>query len=503
VKRWLLPALVVLLVPLLVRGQAPDEKRLDEIVSKALKTFEAPGLAIVIVKGDQVVYRKGAGVRELGSPEAITEDTVFQIASCTKAFLAMLLAILIGDGLIDWDDPVHKHVPYFRLSDPLADQHITIRDLLCHRTGLSRHDLLWFKSPLEPDEVIRRVGHVKLTTSFRSNWEYANIPFLTAGTAASLADKQPLAESFKKRIFEPLGMKTASARAADFLNVKNRAIGYKRDDNDKLQRIDPLIYDLRGAGDISASVRDLGQWLRFQLGDGTLEGKRLAPAKHFHETHAAQMVVKMTPAQRDAYPDVNQLSYGLGWFVYDHQGHPILSHGGSLPGYRAQTMLVPSAKLGVVVLGNRNPSFMTEAVAKSIVDRFLELPEKDWNAYYVKLEKKQRAEKDKKEASIKAKRIADTKPSREVKAYAGAYQNPAYGKAVLGAEKDGLSIAWSSFNLPLEHWHHDTFRTVAPGEDVLEGEFLVFTFEADGSIRGFRWLGQEFLRRAEPGKATK
>lgn len=211
-KRWLLTALVALLVPLLVRGQAPDEKKLDEIVPRALKTFEAPGLAIVIVKGDQVVYRKGAGVRELGSPEAITEDTVFQIASCTKAFLAMLLAILIGDGLIDWDDPVHKHVPYFRLSDPLADQNITIRDLLCHRTGLSRHDLLWFKSPLEPDEVIRRVGHVKLTTSFRSNWEYANIPFLTAGTAASLADKQPLADSFKKRIFEPLGMKTAPGR---------------------------------------------------------------------------------------------------------------------------------------------------------------------------------------------------------------------------------------------------------------------------------------------------
>ena len=110
-KRWLLTALVALLVPLLVRGQAPEEKKLDEIVPRALKTFEAPGLAIVIVKGDQVVYRKGAGVRELGSPEAITEDTVFQIASCTKAFLAMLLAILIGDGLIDWDDPVHKHVP--------------------------------------------------------------------------------------------------------------------------------------------------------------------------------------------------------------------------------------------------------------------------------------------------------------------------------------------------------------------------------------------------------
>src|SRR5207302_994858 len=152
-------------------------------------------------------------VRDLGQADAMTEDTIFQIASCTKALLAMLVAMLMGDGIMDFDDPVHKHVPYFRLSDPLAGEHITLRDMLSHRTGLSRHDLLWFKSTWEPEEVIRRIGHVKLTTSFRSNWEYANIPFLTAGTAVSLADKRPLAASLQKRIFEPLGMKTASGRA--------------------------------------------------------------------------------------------------------------------------------------------------------------------------------------------------------------------------------------------------------------------------------------------------
>ena len=165
----------------------------------------------------------------------------------------MLIAMLTGDGLMDFDDPVHKHVPYFRLSDPLADQNATIRDMLCHRTGLSRHDLLWYKSPLEPEEVIRRIGQVKPTTSFRSTWEYANIPFLTAGTAAANADKRTLAESLKARIFDPLGMKTASGSAADFLKANNRAIGYRKE-GDKLERITPLIYDSRGAGDISASL---------------------------------------------------------------------------------------------------------------------------------------------------------------------------------------------------------------------------------------------------------
>jgi CubicO group peptidase (beta-lactamase class C family) len=494
-NRWFAPVFAVLLLPLFSHGQPPSEKQLDAIVAQALKTFDAPGAAVVIVHEDKIVYLKGAGVRELGKDDAMTEDTIFQIASCTKAFLAMLIAILCGDGLIDWDQPVHKHVPYFRLSDPLADQNATIRDMLCHRTGLSRHDLLWFKSPLAPEDVIRKIGHVKSTTSFRSNWEYANIPFLTAGTAAALADKRPLADSFKKRIFAPLGMKTASGNADDFLKATNRAIGYRPEAKDKLKPIEPLIYDSRGAGDISASVRDLGQWLRFQLGDGAFEGKRLVPAKHFNETHAAQMVVKMTPANREAYPDVHQVSYGLGWFVYDYKGHAILSHGGSLPGYRAQTMLAPNAKLGVVVLTNRNPSFLTEAVARTVVDRFLALPDKDWNDYYVKLDKKQRAEKAKKEAGIKAKRMPNTQPSRDLTAFAGTYDHPAYGKATILATKDDLTIQWSSFKLPLQHWHYDTFRTFAPGEYVLENEFLVFNFEADAGVRSFRWLGQEFMRQ--------
>jgi CubicO group peptidase (beta-lactamase class C family) len=356
---------------------------------------------------------------------------------------------------------------------------------------------------LEPEEVIRRIRHVKLTTSFRSTWEYANIPFLTAGTAVSLRAKKPLADCFRERIFQPLGMNTATGAAADFLKAPNRAVGYRPDDHGKLERTEPLIYDSRGAGDISACVRDLGPWLRFQLGDGTFNGKRLVPAKHFRETHAPQMVVKMTEAQKANYPDSVQLSYALGWAAFDYKGNEILSHGGSLTGYRSQTVLVPKAKLGVVALTNRNPSLLTEAVTRAIVDRYLNMPDKDWNGHFLKVEKKVRADKDKKEADTKAKRIAGTKPSREVQTFVGAYDHPAYGKATITTGKDGLSIQWSSFTIPLEHWHHDTFRNIAPQQYVLEGEFLTFNFEHDGAVRGMRWLGQDFVREKATKKAAK
>src|ERR1019366_2011156 len=164
------------------------------------------------------------------------------------------------------------------------------------------------------------------------------------------------------------------------------------------------------------------------------------------------MVVKLTDATKAVYPGTDQLSYGLCWYIHDYQGHLVLSHGGSLPGFRALTVLVPKRKLGLVVMTNRNPSYLPEALTKSVVDRYLNLPDKDWNAYFVKLDKKHLADKDKKEAGIKAKRVADTKPSHDLKMYAGSYEHPAYGKAIVSAGKDGLSIQWSTFNLPLKHW---------------------------------------------------
>jgi CubicO group peptidase (beta-lactamase class C family) len=484
---------VVLAAPVAARAQEVDEKKLDAIMRDAVKAFEAPGAAIVVVHNDRIVYLKGFGVRQLGKDEPVTPDTVFQIASCTKAFLAMLIAMLTGEGRMDWDDPVRRHLPYFQLSDPLADRNVTIRDLLCHRTGLSRHDLLRYKSPLNPVEAVRSIGKVPLTTSFRSTWEYANIPFMAGGLAASAADKRPLHECFRNRIFKPLGMNSATARATDFPNLVNRAAAHHRGEKGKLEAFSPPILDSSGAGEICASARDLGQWLRFQLAEGAIDGKRLVPLKHFREMHTPQMVVKPDERLKLMLPDhaTSHLSYGLGWFIQNYKGKTLVSHGGTRPGYRTQTVLIPEARFGVVVMANRNATYLPEAVSRTVVDVCLDLPRKDWNAHFLQAVKQFEAAEDRADADRLAKRQANTQPSHHWPAYAGEYEHPAYGTVRVTALDQGIQVKWYSYKFALVHWHYDTFRLV---DAPLIDDYLVFTLDSDGAVAGLRWCGQQFTR---------
>src|SRR5438874_12198262 len=171
----------LLLIPAPLAGAEFDQKPIDEVVEKAMKEFGVPGAAVVIVKDGEVIYLKGFGVREKGKPEKVSPDTVFPIASCSKAFTATALAMLAEDGKLKWDDKVRDHLDYFRLSDELADRDVTLRDLLCHRTGMPRHDMLWAGLTTDTEELIRRWGKAKSSTSFRATWVYSNVPFTTAG----------------------------------------------------------------------------------------------------------------------------------------------------------------------------------------------------------------------------------------------------------------------------------------------------------------------------------
>src|SRR5713226_2808287 len=182
-------------------GQPVDSAALDRIMQESLQAWQAPGAAIAVVKGDEVVYLKGFGVRELGGSKPVTPETLFAIGSTTKAFTTTAMGMLVDEGKMAWDDPARKHVEFFHLSDPLADANVTLRDLVCHRTGLSRNDALWYGSPWSREEVIRKIGLVKLTQPFRSTWQYQNIMFLTAGYAVGAASKSSWEDFVERRIF--------------------------------------------------------------------------------------------------------------------------------------------------------------------------------------------------------------------------------------------------------------------------------------------------------------
>jgi CubicO group peptidase (beta-lactamase class C family) len=501
--RRLIPFLL-LLIPAPARAADFDEKAFEAAVEHAMKEMNVPGAAVVVVKDDKVIFLKGFGVRERGKPEAVSPDTVFPIASCSKAFTSTLVAMLADGGKLRFDDKVHDHLDYFRLSDELADHEVTLRDLLCHRTGMPRHDMLWagFETG-DSEAVIRRWVKAKPSTSFRSTWEYSNVPFTTAGVIAGKLSGTDWQSATRARIFKPLGMSSSSCTAREALAVSDHATPhyYALDKSISAIKWDNLD-SARGAGSINSTARDLGNWLRFQLAGGKFGGKRLLSEKALGETRTAQMLFKPEGPFRVYFPEKAGRfhAYGMGWFVHDYRGFDCVSHGGTLTGFRAQCMLVPEKKIGVFVVCNLRPTAFPEAVAKTALDQLLGLPAEDWvqngKGALALLELQVAGKLRARETSRKP----DTKPSLPPKGYAGVYDEPAYGRAEVTCEDGKLTLKWGKYTFRLEHFHFDTF-TAVPVEPVDEkptfdrSAFDVqFRLGANGEVEGMELFEQKFRR---------
>jgi CubicO group peptidase (beta-lactamase class C family) len=479
-----------------------DTAAIDAIVQKAQKAWQVPGAAVAIVRGDEVVYLKGFGVKRRGSSEPVTPDTLFPIASCTKAFTTTAMAMLADEGRMDWDDPVRRHVPYFHLADPLADADVRLRDLVTHRTGLGGNDLLWYRSPWDRQEIIRRIGRVKLKHPFRTTFQYQSTMFAVAGCAVESASGCRWKEFVQKRIFDPLGIKGATFTTTGAEQSPDHASPHRRNGNGEVEVIpwypmpkpDP-------AGSINAGARDLANWVRFQLGDGSFQAKRLVSAKNLNETHTPQMVIRMEGPAKAMNPETVQMSYGMAWVIQDYRGHRQLSHAGAIDGFRAHLTLVPDAGLGLVILNNLHGTAMNLAVSNNLVDLLLDLPRRDWDAYLAEQVAREEAAAAARLREREAQRLPGTKPSRELEAYTGQYENTAYGTATLTLENGGLVWKWGNFTAGLGHFHFDTFTLE---NDLLGRPLVQFTLGTDGEVAAMKVTGVmdvEFKKvRPKPGE---
>lgn len=497
------PVIALLFAPAPAWSADFDAQPLDAVVERALTEFQVPGAAVVAVQDDKVIYLKGFGVREKGKNDPVTPRTVFPIASCTKAFTATLVAMLVDEGKLRWDDKVRDHLEYFHLSDDLADREVTIRDLLCHRTGMPRHDLLWSGLSTEGGDVIRRWGRATPSTSFRSKWEYANVPFTTAGSIAGNKLNLSWADAVHQRIFTPLGMTSTSGTWKIGSGAADRATPHYHalDKSIAAVKWDELDH-AGGAGCVNSTAADMAAWLRFQLAGGTFNEKRLVGERALKETHTAQMLFKPEgpfalyfPAKAGRFH-----TYGLGWFVHDYRGHDCVSHGGTLTGFRAQCMMVPEKKLGVFAVCNLRPTVFPEAVCKGVIDQLLGLPTEDW----VKIGKDHLALLDLATTARNKKRQADrkpdTKPSLPLASYAGSYEERAYGMLEVVLEKERLVGKWGKFTFRLDHYHFDTFTAVPiePADEVISYDRSTFELQfrlgVKGDIEGVKVFDQEFKK---------
>lgn len=487
----------LLVVPQSVRGADFDPKPIDAVVEKALKEFGAPGAAVVIVKDGEVVYLKGFGVREQGKPEKVTPDTMFNIASCSKAFTATALAMFMDEGKLKWDDKVSDHLDYFRLTDPLADREVTIRDLLCHRTGMPRHTALSLLGG-DSEAVIRRWVKGPPSTSFRSTWEYTNVPFTAAGVIAGKLDKSDFAGVIQKRIFDPLGMRGSSCSFNAAAHPDHAMPHhYGLDKSITAQKWRDVDY-AGGAGAINSSARDLGNWLQFQLAEGKYGGKQLLSAQALRETHTPQMVVKLPGAANLLAKHTRFSSYGLGWIVEDYRGVTCVWHNGLYGGFRSQCMMVPEKKLGLFVVCNLGPSSAAESVARTALDALLGLPAEDWIAFHRSMQDRADANRAAAKKTRDAARKPDAKPSLTLKEYVGVYEDPVYGHIEVMLVDDKLMGRWRKYTFRLEHYHYDTFTPVLvePEDAVIltdrTNDEWQFRLGANGEVEGLKAFREVF-----------
>ena len=316
-------------------------QQIDQLAQSALVQFNVPGMAVAIVKDNEILLSKGYGVCSTVTQKPVTDSTLFAIASNSKAFTAAALAILVDRGQLAWDDKVRKHLPYFTLYSPYVSEEFTIRDLLCHRSGLDTFsgDLIWYGTTHSREEIVKRARFLSPSFGFREQYGYSNILYLAAGLIVERLSGMTWDQFIAENFFRPLGMTTSNTSVSDYATVKGAIHSGKSKDiasphnevNGKNLAIDYVNWDNIGpAGSINSSVRELTNWIQLQLGKGTWKGRT-----YWKEPRAWEMWENNTPKpvsrwQRENMPSRHFNGYGLGWELMEYRGHKIVSHGGAM-----------------------------------------------------------------------------------------------------------------------------------------------------------------------------
>ncbi|MGW8949627.1 serine hydrolase [Streptomyces sp. NPDC055709] len=473
--------------------------RLDGVVQDMMKRTGVPGTAVGVVYKDRVVYLKGFGKRHVGEPAAVGPDTVFQLASLSKPVSSTVVAGAAGDDTGVWDEPVAAHLPGFALKDPWVSGHATVTDLMSHRSGLPDHagDLL---EDLGYDQAYI-LGHLRYEplAPFRASYAYTNFGF-TAGAEAVARTKgvswQKLSED---TLFGPAGMNSTSTTFADYAKARNKAVGHVRNADGTWQAKFVRDADAQApAGGVSSTASDMTRWLRLQLADGELDGRRIVDAENLEHTHLPEIVSQppTSPAGRTGF-------YGLGWNVgYDNQGRLRLSHSGAFDfGANTNVTMLPGERLGIIVLTNGRPVGLADSVAEDFFDTAqYGKPTRDWLPLIAAVY----AQEDRAAVSPTdyAEPPAVRKAARPDSAYTGTYDNAYYGRAVVTTDKDGLvlELGPAPKRYRLGHYDGDAFSFATTGENAVGPTGVTFTF---GEGKSADRLRVEYLDETGLGTFTR
>lgn len=480
-------------------AQPKDISELDRYFEQARQDWQVPGLAVAIVQDGEIVLSKGYGVREKGKDAPVDGQTLFAMASTTKATVAAAMATLVDAGLVDWDDPVVQHLPEFRLSVPYVTQTARIRDLFTHNLGLGNADFLWIHGEFSDQEILERMAQMDLSYPFRGGYTYQNIMYLVAGMVIERVSGLEWAEFMKQRLYAPIGLQRTFPLRQQVLEQENRTRPHHTVDGEIVPIEDMVADEIAPAGASWSCVDDMARWMLFLLDTARVGGRQILQPGTWSELFKPQVIIPKSdfyPTHRLTRP--TWTTYGLGWFQHEYRGETVQFHTGSLNGTVAICGLLPAKNLGVYVFGNLDHAEVRHAIMYQVFDLLgFRRSDRDWSADCQALYGDLQQASSERQTRMENNRVANTSPSLPLADYTGTYAHPVWGHIQVKLAPSGdhlLGQVGKITYADLNHWHYDTFR--ADHHTAGYGPVSVqFFLDPRGEVAALQWGGDRYRFR--------
>lgn len=463
------------------------QKKAEELIAR----YQIPSVSITWYHGG-VYETVTAGYKDVEKQMPADADTMYSIGSCTKSFTAAAIALLCDRGQLNLDDPVRRYVPEFEMYDSYVAEHLTIRDMLCHRCGLPRHELAWYSRLSEYSEaqMLDMLAYLKPNAPFRYTWQYQNVMYTLAGIVISRVSGLSWEEFVQENLIAPLEMGPISYDAPQFETFETRAQGYRFFEEPAPAGNRPVpnstLYTMKPAGSISMSSVQLAKWDAFLLNKGMAGGKRILSEEMCSQLFTPQMLVS-DPIIEPLKGYLNLSTYGLGFFVENYRGVQIAQHGGHIDGFIADQCFVPDKDFACTVLTNSEHPFGARVMRYILLDAFLDLEEVDWiDRFYTHRQNLLQAQADARtdEDTIRSLSAAYPCPV-DLASICGTYVDGGYGEITIEQEDGGLRLQLGTLTLHGVHLRTQFFLFTEP--HVLPGEELEaeVQYDRNGNVLAF------------------
>ena len=439
----------------------------NQYIQDAMKSWECPGVALAIVKGDELVHQVVFGFRDVENKLPMTADTRFAMASVTKSFTAMSAALLVDDGKLEWDKPVKEYMPEFILDDPYITQNVTVRDMLSHRTGLPRHDFSAWHLDISRAEFVKRMRHLKFNATFREKFQYNNLMYYAAAALVEKLADQKWEDFVQQRIFLPLGMRSSNFKPEPPEAGQPTAQGYRVDRalDGSAKGLVNMPFGLHtelspgAAGALFSTLADLVQWLKVHVNAGRVGDLQLVSADNLKQMHLPQTIIP-GGGMNEALMGNTIYTYGMGWFIEPYRGYTLIEHGGNVEGHSLIIGFIPQEKIGVVGLTNLAKLPLRDVLLYESIDRLLDLPEQDWNKKFHAVFDPLILGEARAKQTAKAEKVENAPTTHPLEAFTGLYAAEGYPGFAVKLNGQALqactvgSLNWSE----LRHYHYNVFE---------------------------------------------